>query len=815
MSELTDFSNCNNLTVNNNLVVGSDIISNNLIASNLTSTNLNVENIILNSQNVNDRLLTSENDIKVLESSVTDLSSTKADITYVQNSLSSLVGSAGPLYDTLGEIQAILQADDASLEALMTAVGLRALDANTVHKSTNGEIITGSKQFDGTIILNSNLKSNNIDLTPLEISRISGITGNCQQQLDTHTTGLANVQPQQTSISSTTILNDNYRSNCWFVITSATSINITLPNPNNNIGKIFWFTNQSPSACNLIGNGSNTIKIESNVGVWSSLASISIPANATLSLCCKSGGYVILYNSYIVSQLNSSTNTSVSALQTKTSLLTSNGSNFVVTKNTIGPDNASVLAIIDNPSSSSRNLSVFPNIASKTYTSLVEQSDTLLLSSQILTIAPNTSSSKSLGLRMTQDDLILSSSTSAVTDNKIVMNATNKTMNFVSPNWFGFNNAVSTTDVILNSYSLTQTLANIIANAQMISYDNSDQSTVLSKSGSTNRATLKICDDSGKALYFLPNATDNAYNYLTEANDSVIAYSNALSIVPYINSTNGIRMTQSVVKIGSTSSQPQYGLDNGIIFDGTARTITFNSPNWITANQALFAPDFYLSGTNESISNIIGNLRNADTTETTNRINGDNILADQYTSAFNSISVHTDLIGALQTKTQKITCNGTETHFSSNVVVDNNASVVITRTGNTPMLYNDTKPLYVVKAMVSFYMSSSGPQIMTGASSVGCSITRNSTGVYFLTLPLAIRQTLTTFTASNLTFYSCSAQINIGDSSLLSGWTAKTNGDAGNGVIAIFVRGGGSSPNLTDLPNFASNLCTFVTVFCY
>jgi hypothetical protein len=112
-------------------------------------------------------------------------------------------------------------------------------------------------------------------------------------------------------------------------------------------------------------------------------------------------------------------------------------------------------------------------------------------------------------------------------------------------------------------------------------------------------------------------------------------------------------------------------------------------------------------------------------------------------------------------------------------------------------------------------MSSSGPQIMTGGSSAGCSITRNSTGVYFLTLPLAIRQTLTTFGATNLTFYSCSAQINIGDSSLLSGWTAKTNGDAGNGVIAIFVRGGGSSPNLTDLPNFASNLCTYITVFCY
>jgi hypothetical protein len=756
MSELTDFSNCNNLTVNNNLVVGSDIISNNLIASNLTSTNLNVENIVLNSQNVNDRLLTSENDIKVLESSVTELGNVKADITFVQNSLSSLVGSAGSLYDTLGEIQSILQADDASLEALMTAVGLRALDANTVHKS-NGEIITGSKQFDGGIILNSNLKSNNIDLTPLEISRISGITGNCQQQLDTHTTGLANVQPQQTSISSTTILNDNYRSNCWFVITSATSINITLPNPNNNIGKIFWFTNQSPSACNIIGNSTNTIKIESNVGVWSSLASISINVNATISLCCKSGGYVILYNSYVVSQLNSSTNTSVSALQTKTSLLTSNGSNFVVTKNTIGPDNASVLAIIDNPSSSSRNLSVFPNIASKTYTSLVEQSDTLLLSSQILTIAPNTSSSKSLGLRMTQDDLILSSSTASVTDNKIVMNATNKTMNFTSPNWIGFNNAVACPDVILNSTSLGQTLTGINTKAQMISYDSGDGSTVISRPSSTNRPTLRIIDDTGKTMYFLPNATDNAYNYLVEANDSVIAYSDALSIVPYINSSNGIRMTKSLVKIGSTSSQPEYGLDNCIIFDGTARTITLNSPNWITTNQCLFSPDFYLSGTNESISNIIGNLRNADTTLTTN-------LA---TESANRISA--------------------------------DAGLTTSVTSNTAQL-NRLNSFWAPKFFCSFYVWNSGIYLQTGGNSSGTTVQRLSAGVYTIRPTSTIFDTLTSLTDSTYSSFPCSAQLVSKNASQISGWTSSVYGDTGNQCIIIHIWGGGSNPQLSDLP---------------
>jgi hypothetical protein len=325
--------------------------------------------------------------------------------------------------------------------------------------------------------------------------------------------------------------------------------------------------------------------------------------------------------------------------------------------------------------------------------------------------------------------------------------------------------------------------------------------------------TFQLYDvNNGNLFYFCLNSGGGGYNLLTQDNDALLIGRSNFTIAPWSGKNIGVRMTDNGVTIGASTVSP---LDNKIVFDANNKTINFVSPNWMGFNNAIYAPDFYLSATTESISNIIGNLRTADTTETTNRINADNILAGQYTWAFNAISDHTDDIGALETKTQKITCNGTETHFSSNVVVDNNASVLINRTGNTPMLYNDTKPLYVVKAMVSFYMSSSGPQIMTGASSAGCSVTRNSTGVYFLTLPLAIRQTLTTFTATNLTFYSCSAQINVADSSLLSGWTAKTNGDAGNGVIAIFVRGGGSSPNFSDLPNFASNLCTFITVFCY
>jgi hypothetical protein len=173
-------------------------------------------------------------------------------------------------------------------------------------------------------------------------------------------------------------------------------------------------------------------------------------------------------------------------------------------------------------------------------------------------------------------------------------------------------------------------------------------------------------------MYFLPNAQNNAYNYLVEPNDSAIIASNGLTISTCANNFTGMRMNNEHLVIGASTSSST--LDNRIYFNTANKTITIDSPNWVACNQCIICPDYYISGTNESIVNIIGALRTADTTETTNRINGDNILAGQYTSAFNSISVHTDNIGALQTKTQKITCNGTETHFSSNVVVDNNAS---------------------------------------------------------------------------------------------------------------------------------------------
>jgi hypothetical protein len=608
MSNLSDFSSCNNMTINNNLVVGQDTTLQNL--TNITSDTVYVENLILQSQDVNAKLLTIDDDVKVLEASVNDLSATKATITYVDTQIANLIGGATESYDTLVEIQTLLQEDDTQIDSLFTAVGLRALDANTVHKNTV-ETITASKQFDGGIILNSNMKANDIDITPVEVSRLHNVVSDIQPQINTLTTGVANVQPQQTSISATTILNDNYRNNAWFVITASTATNITLPNPTNNIGKVFWFTNQSPSACNIIGNGSNTIKLESNVGVWSSVASISIFPNATLSLCFKSGGYVVLYNSYVASQLSSSTNTSVSALQTKTTTQTYSNGSTIYTKPTSGLSATPTLLVQDT--GTQKAVSIYPIVGNDAFNYLSEDNDTLLLTKESLVIAPHVS--KNLGVRITQDDVIMSSSTSAISDNKIVLNATAKTINFTSPNWIGSNQAIYAPDFYLSATndSLSQNLGWTRTKTQMISFDSGDGSTVISKPGAINTPTLRINDDTGKIMYFLPNCINNGYNYLVEQNDSVIAFNNALSLVPYINNHSGIRLTQTSTAIGSTSSQPQYGLDNGINFNGSLRTIQISSPNWVSCDNSICAPDFRLVSTNESISDIIGALRTQDT----------------------------------------------------------------------------------------------------------------------------------------------------------------------------------------------------------
>jgi hypothetical protein len=674
MSNLSDFSSCNNMTINNNLVVGQDTTLQNLTCADITSDTVYVENLILQSQDVNAKLLTIDDDVKVLEASVNDLSATKATITYVDTQIANLIGGATESYDTLVEIQTLLQEDDTQIDSLFTAVGLRALDANTVHKDSN-EIVTGSKQFDGNIILNSNMKANNIDITPVEISRLHNVVSDIQPQINTLTTGVANLQPQQTSISATTILNDNYRNNGWFVITASTAINITLPNLTNNIGKVFWFTNQSPSACNIIGNGSNTIKLESNVGVWPSVASISITPNATLSLCFKSGGYVVLYNSYVASQLSSSTNTSVSALQTKTTTQTYSNGSTIYTRPTSGLSATPTLLVQDT--GTQKAVSIYPIVSNDAFNYLSEDNDTLLLTKESLVIAPHIS--KNLGVRITQDDVIMSSSTASTSDNKIVLNATAKTINFTSANWISSNQAILAPDFYLSATndSLSQNLGWTRTKTQMISFDSGDGSTVISKPGAINTPTLRINDDTGKSMHFLPNCSDNGYNYLVQQNDSVIAFTNALSLVPWVGNHSGIRMTLTSTAIGSTANYNQgIGLDNGIYFDGTNKTIVISSPNWISANNSVCATDFRLINRQESISDIISALRTAD-----------NTLADQYAWVHGVILDQVDEIDVVQTKTQRITCNGTTTSFTGPVTLDSTITVPSLRfSASTPII---------------------------------------------------------------------------------------------------------------------------------
>jgi prefoldin subunit 5 len=479
---LTDISTCDRLSVNTDLVVGDSITSNNIVTNEFSSNTVSTQSLILQSQDIFSILQTSNTDIQELESSVNNLQSVKADITYVNQKIDDLIGGASGSYDTLLEIQNILNQDEANITSLINAVNLKAADNNTVHLNQN-ETITGSKQFNGGIVVNSNVTANNKTILPSEIGWLQGTTSAIQPQLNSANTAISTLQPQQTSVTATTILNDNYRSNCWFVITASTSINITLPNPNNNIGKIFYFTNQSASACNIIGNGS-TIKFESNVGVWSTLASMSITPNATISISFKSDGYVVLYNSYVALQLNtstngsvntlntsvtslntsvsslntsvtslntsvsslnssvSSTNTNVSALQTKTQMVSYEPNSTVVKKTINGTSSVPTLSLYDI---NNGNLFYFLLTSSGgAYNLMTNENDALLLARSNLTIAPW--SAKNVGIRMTDSDLTIGASTIVPLDNKIVLDGTNKTIAISSPNWIAANNSICAPD---------------------------------------------------------------------------------------------------------------------------------------------------------------------------------------------------------------------------------------------------------------------------------------------------------------------------------------------------------------------------------
>jgi hypothetical protein len=616
MSQINDFSSCSNLTINNNLVVGGDTTVADLVGHSLTSDTVNVENLILKSQDVNSKLLTMTNDLQILEASVNQLDATKADISYLDDQLANLVGTAGSAYDTLGEIQTILQDEGNNINTLLTAVSLRALDTNTVHKDTV-ETITASKQFNGGIVLNSNLKSNDIDITPVEISRLHNVVSDIQPQINTLTTGVANLQPQQTSISATTILNDNYRNNCWFVITASTAINITLPNPNNNIGKVFWFTNQSASACNIIGNGSNQIKYESNAGVFSTVASISISPNATLSISFKSGSYNVLYNSYVTSQLNTSTNTSVSATNTNVSALQTKAQ-------MISYDSGDGSTVISRPSSTNRptlrinddtgkTMYFLPNATDNAYNYLTEAGDSVIAYSNALSIVPYINSTN--GIRMTQSVVKIGSTSSQPQyglDNAVIFDGTARTITLNSPNWVSCNNAFACPDVILNSTSLAQTLTGLGTKTQMITYE--PNSTVITKTinGASSVPTLSLYDtNSANLFYFCPNVNGGSYNLMPHDNDALLIGRYNMTIGPWTAKNVGIRMTDSDLQIGASTVAP---LDNKIVMNADAKTISFVTPNWVVSSQPFVSPDFYLSGTNESISDIIGVLRTTDTT---------------------------------------------------------------------------------------------------------------------------------------------------------------------------------------------------------
>jgi hypothetical protein len=399
--------------------------------------------------------------------------------------------------------------------------------------------------------------------------------------------------------------------------------------------------------------------------------------------------------------------------------------------------------------------------------------NTTLLAHQAVNDTQNTRLTSAEGRLTTNEGNIASHSTSISSINSSISTINTKN-NQQDSSISSLSSHQSSQDSSISSNS--DSIYNLNVKATMMTYDSN--CTTISRSGTNSTASFRVASDGGEQVLFVPKAVNNSFNKLIDQNDSAIVGASTVAIVPWnTNNNNGIRITQNDTTIAATTSD---SVDNYIKFNADAKTIEFLSPNWITSNRAFVCPDVILSGTSESISGDISLLRAADTTETNNRtaadttltnnlnteiqnrIDGDAVLTGQYSSLFNGLSTHTDLIGALQTKTAYLSTSSSESHFSSNVVLDNLSSVYINRTSNytTPLLYCNTAPLFMVKAMVSFFMSASGVQLMNGGSkSVGYSITRNSTGVYFLTLPTSTLQTITSFSTGSSVFLSCSAQI--------------------------------------------------------
>jgi hypothetical protein len=593
------------LTVNNNLSVAGNSSLNTVLATEMTCDTVATNNLVCKGVEFEDYIENLNDDMNQIALSIAGLQSTKADITYVDGAINTLLGADNGILHTISDISAVLTQEGNSINSLLSAVATKAPDNNTCHLSTN-ETLTGQKSFNGGIVINSNLVADSKTILPQTLGYVSTLNADCQTQLNNINTNVSNLQVEQITITTSQTLLSSKRQNCQILLNPTAPISVTLPFSSACVGKMFFIINVSNQTCTVLGNNV-PMTIENLTGSCSTTNSILLSSGSCLQVTFAQSAYYCHWEKNLINTLK----TLNDAVQSRAQMLTSNGINSVVTKSNIGADNASTFVVIDNPSSSSRSLSVFPNIASKSYTSLVEQSDILLLANNNFTIALNNGGQKSLGIRMTGDDLILSSSTASTSDNKIVMNATNKTMNFTSPNWIGFNNAVACPDLILNSYSLAQTLSNIITNAQMISYQ--PNSTVITKSinGASSTPTLELCDiNSGNLFYFCPNVTGGAYNLMPHDNDALLIARYNFTIGPWTAKNIGIRMTDSDLTIGASTVVP---LDNKIVLDATNKTINFVSPNWIAANNSICAPDFRLVSTNESISDIIGALRTEDT----------------------------------------------------------------------------------------------------------------------------------------------------------------------------------------------------------
>ena len=299
-------NNINNLTVNNNLICGGNIACSEIVCDSLASDSVAVKSLFVNGDNILNRLGNVDNDIQGIAESINLMSENKVDISYVDNRFTALIGGASQAFDTLNEIQNVLEGNVGSIGDIFNILSTKAIDVSCVHIEGN-ETINGSKQFNGNLIVNGQMTANNIAVMPQHLGNIAGSTSNIQSQIDTANTSINSLRPQQLNITSSTVLGNSTRSCCWVMCASSSIINLTLYSASSNVGKLLFVSNDGTANVNIIA-PSNNIIYETLIGTFVSSTGYILPVGASICIATRSTGYRILSNTNSLTQYSNKLN---------------------------------------------------------------------------------------------------------------------------------------------------------------------------------------------------------------------------------------------------------------------------------------------------------------------------------------------------------------------------------------------------------------------------------------------------------------------------------------------------------------------------